>query len=128
MDIRTRRLLDAFYASGYNQTELCKRTGITKGAMSSYLSGRYFPKQRALESLANELNVTIEYLMGIDSENVVSDFSELKPLQRQLLSLIEQLNDDGQRRVIEYAADLVASGRYAANVEDDSKLNLPKSV
>lgn len=128
MDIRTKRLLDAFYASRYNQTELCKKTGITKGAMSSYLSGRYFPKQKALEALAAALNVTIEYLMGIDVEESAPDNSNLKPLQRQLLSLLEQLNDDGQRRVIEYAADLVASGRYAVNVEDDSKLNLPKSV
>lgn len=127
MDIRTRRLLDAFYASGYNQTELCKKTGITKGAMSSYLSGRYFPKQRALESLANELNVTIEYLMGIDSESDVGHFSELKPLQRQLLSLLEQLNDDGQRRVLDYAADLVAGGRYSVDSEE-TNLNLPESV
>lgn len=114
MDIRTKRLLDAFYASGYNQTEVCKNTGITKGAMSSYLSGRYFPKQKALKSLADELNVTIEYLMGIDGEGGVKDFSELKPLQRQLLLLIGQLNEDGQRRVLDYAADLVAKGEYHA--------------
>lgn len=127
MDIRTKRLLDAFYASGYNQTELCKKTGITKGAMSSYLSGRYFPKQKALESLANELNVTIEYLMGIDGEGSDKDLSELKPLQCQLLLLVEQLNDEGQRRVLDYAADLVASARYTVD-DGDTELNLPKSV
>lgn len=125
MDIRTKRLLDAFYASGYNQTELSKKTGITKGAMSSYLSGRYFPKQKALESLANELNVTIEYLMGIDGEGGDKDLSELKPLQRQLLLLIEQLNDEGQRRVLDYAADLVAGGRYQKNKGEAA---IPKSV
>lgn len=125
MDIRTKRLLDAFYASGYNQTELCKKTGITKGAMSSYLSGRYFPKQKALESLANELNVTIEYLMGIEHEDDVKGISDLKPLQRQLLSLLEQLNEDGQRRVLNYAEDLVASGRYES---DAGNLNLLESV
>lgn len=127
MDIRTKRLLDAFYASGYNQTELCKRTGITKGALSSYLSGRYFPKQRALESLANELNVTIEYLMGIDTEEDAKDLSDLKPLQRQCLSLLEQLNEEGQRRVLDYAADLVAGGRYSVDSEENN-LNLPESV
>lgn len=66
MDIRTARLNDAFRASGMTQTELCKKTGINKGAMSSYLSGRYFPKQRAIESLADALNVSIPYLMGYD--------------------------------------------------------------
>lgn len=125
MDIRTKRLLDAFYASGYNQTELCKLTGITKGAMSSYLSGRYFPKQKALEALAAALNVTIEYLMGIDSDESSCDATSLSPLQRQLLSLLEQLNEDGQRRVLNYAEDLVASGRYEFAADN---LNLPKSV
>lgn len=66
MDIRTERLNEAFRASGLTQTELCKKTGITKGAMSSYLSGRYFPKQRAIEALADALNVPIPYLMGYD--------------------------------------------------------------
>lgn len=72
MDIRTQRLNEAFRASGLTQAELCKKTGITKGAMSSYLSGRYFPKQRAIESLADALNVSIPYLMGYD-EMVISE-------------------------------------------------------
>lgn len=72
MDIRTQRLNEAFRASGLTQIELCKKTGITKGAMSSYLSGRYFPKQRAIESLANALHVSIPYLMGYD-EMVISE-------------------------------------------------------
>lgn len=79
MDIRTRRLNEAFRASGLTQKELCDRTGITKGALSSYLSGRYFPKQRAIELLANALNVPITYLMGYDDpliseEWITTDF------------------------------------------------------
>ena len=72
MDIRVQRLNEAFSASGLTQAELCKKTGITKGAMSSYLSGRYFPKQRAIEALADALNVSIPYLMGYD-EMVISE-------------------------------------------------------
>ena len=73
MDIRTERLNDAFRASGLTQTELCKKTGINKGAMSSYLSGRYFPKQRAIELLADALNVSIPYLMGYDEVVITED-------------------------------------------------------
>lgn len=69
MDIRTQRLNAAFIASGMTQTELCNKTGITKGAISSYLSGTYFPKQRSLEALADALNVSIPYLMGYDEMN-----------------------------------------------------------
>lgn len=66
MDIRTERLNKVFEESGMTQTELCEKTGINKGALSSYLSGRYFPKQRALEKLSVALHVSIHYLMGFD--------------------------------------------------------------
>lgn len=69
MDIRTKRLIEAFEASNLTQTEICEKTGINKGAMSSYLSGRYFPKQRSLEKLASALNVKISYLMGIEEDD-----------------------------------------------------------
>ena len=66
MDIRTERLNSAFRESGLSQTELCHKTGINKGALSSYLSGHYFPKQQALEKLSSALNVSVYYLMGLD--------------------------------------------------------------
>lgn len=115
MDIRTARLNEAFNASGMTQTELCNKTGITKGAMSSYLSGRYFPKQRTIELLANALNVTIPYLMGyedivMDENGVVMDYlidekiliekiRKLSPSSRYLLeniidTMLRETKDD----------------------------------
>lgn len=70
MDIRTKRLKIAFENSGLTQTEVCDRAGINKGAFSSYLAGRYFPKQKSLEKLASVLDVSIQYLMGIDNAPV----------------------------------------------------------
>ena len=58
MDIRTQRLNEAFSASGLTQTELCNRTGINKGALSCYLSGQYFPKQKAIEARKKTRAVT----------------------------------------------------------------------
>ena len=52
MDERTKRLRKAVENSGYSQTQLCEITGINKGALSSYLSGRYYPKQQAIEKLS----------------------------------------------------------------------------
>ena len=80
MDIRTQRLNEAFNASGLTQTELCNKTGITKGAISSYLSGRYFPKQKTIELLSDALNVSIPYLMGyeevtVDEKGIVPDIT-----------------------------------------------------
>lgn len=76
MDIRTQRLRNAFEQSGLSQTELCEKADINKGAFSSYLSGRYFPKQKSLEKLSTVLGVSIKYLMGIE-EDFDLDISDL---------------------------------------------------
>ena len=68
-DERTKRLRKAVENSGYTQTQLCEITGINKGALSSYLSGRYYPKQQAIEKLSEALNVPIFWLMGYDTES-----------------------------------------------------------
>ena len=75
MDIRTERLREAFRNTQLTQSELCAKTGLNKGALSSYLSGRYFPKQDALEKLSKALNVSIPYLMGHSSEGNISSAS-----------------------------------------------------
>lgn len=90
MDIRTLRLIEAFNNSGYSQTDLCKKTGITKGAMSSYLSGRYLPKQTTLEKLADALHVDILWLMAADEKKIVSSAD---------LSSIANLHTPGAYRV-----------------------------
>ncbi len=69
MDIRTKRLRNVFEKSGLTQTEVCEKTGINKGALSSYLSGRYFPKQKTIDKLSKVFNVSINYLMGFEPEN-----------------------------------------------------------
>ena len=48
------------------QVDIIERTGINKGALSSYLSGRYLPKQDNIYKLAKALDVNPAWLMGLD--------------------------------------------------------------
>ena len=89
MDERTKRLRKAVEDSGYSQTQLCEITGINKGALSSYLSGRYYPKQQALEKLSEALNVPIFWLMGYDDDNLSP--SDRKDIAKSLDEMMEQL-------------------------------------
>ncbi len=89
MDIRTERLKKAFADSGLNQTEVCEKTGINKGALSSYLSGRYFPKQKTLVKLSELFNVPIKYLMGLDSMNAsLNNKNEVKAIKIPVIGLV----------------------------------------
>ena len=114
MDIRTERLRAAFDASGLTQTELCKKTGINKGALSSYLSGRYFPKQKAIEALSDILGVSVFYLMGLNVPADSSDHlsSELTTDEAYLLELFRSLNPVGKRKAVESIEDLTQIEKY----------------
>ena len=68
------------------QVELVQKTGISKGAFSSYLSGSYNPKQDKLELIADALDVNIDWLLGknvpmqIPTKGVVTGQVSLSPM------------------------------------------------
>lgn len=49
------------------QSELCKRTGISKSFVSQYLSGKFKPREDKLTLLAQALDTTKGRLMGYES-------------------------------------------------------------
>ena len=60
------RIKQAMETRDIKQTDLVDMTGISKGALSSYISGRYAPKQNNIYLLAKALNVSEAWLMGAD--------------------------------------------------------------
>ena len=66
MDTIAHRLQIALDLRGMKQSELVEITGIGKSSISTYLSGRYEPKQRNIYKMAKALNVNEAWLMGED--------------------------------------------------------------
>ena len=60
---RIRELMEYY---GINQTELCKRTGIQKSALSNYLNGDREPRQDQISSIVDPFGVNPAWLMGYD--------------------------------------------------------------
>lgn len=60
------RLVFAMSKRNMKQADLVKKTGINKGALSSYINGRYEPKQNNIYLLSKALNVNEAWLMGYD--------------------------------------------------------------
>lgn len=58
--------LMAYY--GINQTDICKKTGIPKSAISMYVSGQRTPKQDRISDIAEAYGVNEAWLMGYDVE------------------------------------------------------------
>lgn len=101
------------------QAEFGVIAGVSDKAVSTWENGSAEPRTGAIQRIADHFGLTKSALIedGALGETITS------PLQRQLLSLLEQLNEDGQRRVLNYAEDLVASGRYEFSADNLIYLN-----
>ena len=79
------RIKEALKIRDMKQSELSKLTGISKGALSSYISGTYEPKQRNIYKIAEALNVNEAWLMGYDvpmerkEKNIIETKSTFNP-------------------------------------------------
>lgn len=60
------RIKEALQFNNMKQADLIKITGINKSALSSYISGKYIPKQTNIYLMAKALNVNEAWLMGKD--------------------------------------------------------------
>lgn len=66
MDTTANRIKEGLAARNMKQTDIVEKTGITKSALSSYISGKYLPKQNNIYLIAKALNVSEAWLMGHD--------------------------------------------------------------
>lgn len=66
MKTTSERIKEGMELRGLKQADLVERTGISKGALSSYISGRYIPKQNNIYLISKALNVSEAWLMGSD--------------------------------------------------------------
>ena len=61
------RIKEGMEIRNLKQADLVELTGISKGALSSYISGRYEPKQNNIYLIAKALSVNEAWLMGLDA-------------------------------------------------------------
>ncbi len=66
MDNISKRIRQGLEMRNMTQSDLVKKTGIGKGAISCYLKGSYKPKQKNIFLIAQALDVSIGWLMGYD--------------------------------------------------------------
>lgn len=77
------RLKKAMSIRNVSQADLVEKTKISKGALSSYISGRYIPKQNNILLLAEALDVSENWLNGADV-----------PMEASLINIIRKRLDE----------------------------------
>lgn len=102
------RIAEAMRIRNISQSKLTRDTGISKGAISSYLSGRYEPKQDSIYKLAKALNVNEAWLMGYDvSMDRDVSVDELDEFEKEMISIISEMSKERtKKRLLAYARKL----------------------
>lgn len=60
------RIIEGMAIRNMKQVDIIEATGINKGSLSSYISGKYEPKQTNIYKIAKALDVNEAWLMGHD--------------------------------------------------------------
>ena len=91
---------------GIKQAELARLTGISRGAISNYVLGRYEPKSDIINKFAKALNCSEMWLWGYDvpmqrQELLLPDEPTLTEGEEALLKLFRQIPEDAQKMYLE---------------------------
>lgn len=104
-------------ASGLTVEEFCKQYNarfdgrMNKSTVSRYENSLQEPMISTVKKVAIFFSVDPSDLLGY-SISASAAPAALSPQLQALADALDQLNDEGQEKLLDYAADLVAGGRY----------------
>lgn len=98
------RLKEAMNNKKMKQSDLAKNTGLSKGGISNYVTGRYEPKSDIIQKLATALNVDEMWLWGYDVPMEKKDSPGEMPLtegEKMVLDLFRKIPEDRQAAALD---------------------------
>ena len=100
------RLKEAMRTSDIKQADLARLTGISKGGISNYVTGRYEPKSDIISKLAAALNVSEMWLWGYDvpierKSKIPPSEMSLTEGEKLMLELFRKIPEDKQAAALE---------------------------
>lgn len=119
-----KRIQKAMDIRGMKQVDLVEKTGISKGSIHQYVTGYVEPKSDRIHLIANALDVNPVWLIGVDvpmessatynkkSADLLMDSYEDKPT-RQVIEIMNQLDDKGKEQVLQYATFILTQNQKA---------------
>lgn len=110
--------------------KLAALSGVDVKTIAKYENDSAEPSSSHLEKLASALGVSLSCLSdGVEPIDLERDpttgFILLPDDERQLISCYRAINPEGQEKLLDYADDLMQSGKYIKT--DTSKLGTPQA-
>lgn len=100
------RIREVRRAAGLTMKQLGAMVGVSEGAISHYETGRREPDPLTLGRIANALSVSVDYLLGRDTQTSVPP-----PPPESIPAFMEGLTPDNRRFIEEIARQLLETQR-----------------
>lgn len=98
-------------AAGKTQEEVSRDLNVPLGTYRNWEQGGRSLNGKKLIMLASYFHVSTDTILGTQFADPIEEERKDR-LTEDLLILFEKLNDEGKRKLIENADDLVCSGKY----------------
>lgn len=116
MDTVAKRLKIAMHLRNMRQVDIVQATGINKGSLSSYISGKYLPKQANIHLLSKALNIDEQWLLGQDvpMKSFGKCYEEDQDVseEEQFLNYYRALNKIGKQEAFKRLQELTLLDQY----------------
>lgn len=117
--IFSRNLNKYMNLNGKNQIDLINDLGLNRSAVSTWCNGTRLPRMDKVQLLANYFGINRSDLIeDKPADDSSSASSQLTPSVKKIIDIMQELNEEGQDKLLEYGDDLLASGKYIKSCED----------
>ena len=93
---------------GKSQSDLADYMDVSQATVSNWCKGIKIPRMNKIDMIAVFFKVKRSYILEEHANEYIPCQEDLPAI----LHLMEQLNDEGQEKVVEYAEGLIALGKY----------------
>lgn len=91
-------LREAIMKKRMTMSEVSKRTGVSISSISQYLSGRCAPNNVNAKKLAEVLDVSVAYIMGLDSDQEKTS----DPILNEVTRIAEDFDFQRKKMLLDY--------------------------
>lgn len=107
------RVLGLLESTGISKNKLVTTLGINKNSFVDWENRGNIPSGDVVANIADYFHVSTDYLLGrTDDPSPAGMAKKPSPLRSALLGNFDQLNQEGQERLVETSDDMVSSGKY----------------
>jgi len=104
-----------------SQEQLAEKAGVKKfTTVSNWERGANLPNIETLFKLCDIFGITMDEMYGVNTAEVTDNRATAETLREQygdkavhLIRIFAAMNDQGQKKLVDYAADLIINPAYA---------------